>query len=122
MDREEDNSRIPYGQPGFRTFSSEFRASPTVNLTTDKGHTRHGFKGNLQLHPDTWYQMALGFTADKQFIMKIWSPENPEQSLAYSSQAIGMPDQYYFILWVDAKSAFYLKDFTIIKFSKLLLE
>jgi hypothetical protein len=122
IDREENNSRIPYGQPGFRTFSAEFRAAPTVNLTTDKGHTRFVFKGNLQLHPDTWYLIALGFTSDKQFIMKIWAPENPEQSLTYNTQASGMPDQYYFILWVDANSAFYLKDFTIIKFSKLLLE
>jgi hypothetical protein len=122
MDRQENNSRIPYGQPDFRTISAEFRGTPSVNLHTDKGHTRYGFKGDLELQPDTWYLITIGLTTDKQFVVKIWSPENPEESLVYNTQSNDMPNQYYFIMWVDANSTFYLKDFTIIKFSKLLLE
>ncbi len=122
LDREENNQRIPYAQPGFRTFSAEFRGAPTVNLWTDKGHTRYRFNGDLKLQPDNWYMLTMGLTGDKRFLVKIWDSQNPGQDLTYTMQASGMPDSYYFIMWVDAKSTFYLKDFAVFTFTDLSLE
>ncbi len=122
LDREENNQRIAYAQPGFRTFSAEFRGAPTVNVWTDKGHTRYRFKGDLKLQPDNWYMLTMGLTGDKRFLVKIWDVQNPGQNLAYTTQAGSMPDSYYFIMWVDANSTFYLKDFTVFTFTDFILE
>ncbi len=122
LDRQENNQRIPYAQPGFRTFSAEFRGAPTVNLWTDKGHTRYRFQGDLKLQPDNWYVVTLGLTGDKRFLLKIWDPQIPGRSLAYTTQASGMPDSYYFIIWIDANSTLFLKDFTIFTFTDFRIE
>jgi hypothetical protein len=62
---------------------------------------------------------TLGFAEGKQFIIKIWDPENPENVLVYQDRVDDMRNSNIFIMWVDRNDTLHIDDFTIIKFSEL---
>jgi hypothetical protein len=82
--------RIPALQPGFRSITMEFRDRPRVLFNTDQNSYPAQVDGDLQLLPEVWYMYTLGFAQGKQFIIKIWDPENPENILIYQDQVEDM--------------------------------
>ena len=111
--------RIPAAQPGFRSVTMEFRNSPLVYFNSDTNHYFTRFEGDLKLLPEVWYMYTLGFDEGKQFIIKVWDPENPEKVLVYREQVNDMRSTNIFIIWVDRNDILEIDDFTIIKFSEL---
>jgi hypothetical protein len=111
--------RIPAAQPGFRSVTMEFRNSPLVYFNSDTNHSYTRFEGDLKLLPEVWYMYTLGFAVGKQFIIKVWDPENPEKVLVYREQVNDMPSTNIFIMWVDRNDILHIDDFTIIEFSEL---
>lgn len=112
--------RIPAFQPGFRSVTMEFRNSPLVLFNSERNSYPTRFEGDLKLLPEVWYMYTLGFAQDKQFIIKVWDPENPENVLVYQDQVNDMRNVNIFIMWVDQNDLLHIDDFTIIKFSQLL--
>jgi hypothetical protein len=111
--------RIPAFQPGFRSLAMEFRNSPRVLFNSERNSYPTRFEGDLKLLPEVWYMYTLGFAEGKQFIIKVWDPENPENVLVYQDQVEDMRDMNIFIMWVDRNDILHIDDFTIIKFSEL---
>lgn len=111
--------RIPAAQPGFRSVTMEFRNSPLVYFNSDTNHSYTRFEGDLKLLPEVWYMYTLGFAEGKQFIIKVWDPENPEKVLVYREQVNDMRSENIFIIWVDRNDLLHIDDFTIIEFSEL---
>ena len=111
--------RIPAFQPGFRSLAMEFRNSPRVLFNSERNSYPTRFEGDLKLLPEVWYMYTLGFAEGKQFIIKVWDPENPEKVLVYREQVNDMRDRNIFIIWVDRNDTLHIDDFTIIKFSEL---
>lgn len=119
IDGARQGQRIPAFQPGFRSVTMDFRNSPLVFFNSEQNHYYTRFDGALKFLPDVWYMYTLGFAQDKQFIIKVWDPENPENVLVYQKQVNEMPDQNLFIMWVNQNDKLYIDDFTLIKFSEL---
>ncbi len=113
--------RIPAFQPGFRSVTMEFHNGPMVyfNSEQNRDSTPTRFEGDLKLLPEVWYMYTLGFAEGKQFIIKVWDPENPENVLVYQDQVEDMRNMNIFIMWVDRNDILHIDDFTIIKFSEL---
>jgi hypothetical protein len=111
--------RIPASQPGFRSVTTEFRNSPLAFFNSEQNRYYTRFDGDLKLVPDVWYMYTLGFGQGKQFVIKIWDPENPEKVLVHRKQVDDMTNVNIFIMWVDQNDILYIDDFTIIKFSEL---
>ena len=82
--------------------------------------TKGPFRGNLKLQENTWYDIALGFDGDKNFIIKLWSPDDPRKQLLYTYKSKEFPTTYYFISWVSAKRSLLIDNFTIFKFDEIL--
>jgi hypothetical protein len=112
-------ARIPWLQPGYRSITMELRNSPRVLFNAERNSTPTRFEGDLKLLPEVWYMYTLGFAQDKQFIIKIWDPENPEQVLVYQDQVNDMRNVNIFIMWVAQNNTLHIDDFTIVKFSEL---
>lgn len=111
--------RIHGSQNGFRSVSMEFRNSLRAYFNSDRNRYPARFEGDLNLLPDVWYMCTLGFAEGKQFIIKIWDPENSDQVLTHRRQVDDMTNTNLFIVWVDQNATLYLDDFTIIKFTNL---
>jgi len=111
--------RIPAFQPGFRSVSMEFRNSPLAFFNSEQNRYYTRFDGDLKLVPDVWYMYTLGFAQGKQFVIKVWDPENSQKILVYQKQVDDMTNVNLFIMWVDQNDKLYIDDFTIIKFSEL---
>jgi hypothetical protein len=111
--------RIPAFQPGFRSITMEFRNSPRVLFNSERNRYPTRFEGDLKLLPEVWYMYTLGFAEGKQFIIKVWDLENPENVLVYQDQVNEMRNVNIFIMWVDQNDILQIDDFTIIKFSDL---
>ena len=112
-------ARIPALQPGFRSITMEFRNRPRVLFNSERNSYPAHVDGDLQLLPEVWYMYTLGFAEGKQFIIKVWDPENPENLLVYQDQVDDMRNVNIFIMWVDRNDTLHIDDFTIIKFSEL---
>ena len=112
-------ARIPALQPGFRSITMEFRDRPRVLFNSERNSYPTNLEGDLQLLPEVWYMYTLGFAEGKQFIIKVWDPENPENLLVYQDQVDDMRNENIFIMWVDRNDTLHIDDFTIIKFSEL---
>ena len=112
-------ARIPHLQPGYRSITMEFRNSPRVLFNAERNSTPTRFEGDLKLLPEVWYMYTLGFAEGKQFIIKVWDPENPENVLVYQDQVNDMRNTNIFIMWVDRNDILQIDDFTIIEFSEL---
>jgi hypothetical protein len=112
-------ARIPAFQPGFRSVTMEFRNRPRVLFNSERNSYPARVEGDLQLLPEVWYMYTLGFAQGKQFIIKVWDPENPENVLVYQDQVDDMRNTNIFIIWVDQNDTLHIDDFTIIKFSEL---
>jgi hypothetical protein len=119
IDGVRQGQRIPASQPGFRSITMEFRNSPLAYYNTDQNRYFSRFEGNLKLAPDVWYMYTLGFAGGKNFIIKIWDPENPSMMLTHKRQAEDMTNVNIFIMWLDEGARVYIDEFTIIKFSEL---
>ena len=119
IDGMRQGKRIPAFQPGFRSVSMEFRNSPLAFFNSEQNRYYTRFDGDLKLVPDVWYMYTLGFAQGKQFVIKIWDPENPEKVLVYRKQVDDMTNINIFIMWVNQNDKLYIDDFTVIKFSKL---
>jgi hypothetical protein len=111
--------RIPAFQPGFRSVTMEFRNSPMVLFNSEQNSYPSRFDSDLKLLPEVWYMYTLGFAEGKQFIIKIWDPENPENVLVYQDRVDDMRNTNILIVWVDQNDILQIDDFTIIKFSEL---
>ena len=111
--------RIPAFQPGFRSVTMEFRNSPLAYFNSERNSHPTRFEGDLKLLPEVWYMYTLGFAEGKQFIIKVWDPENPEKVLVYQDQVNDMRNVNIFITWVDQNDILQIDDFTVIKFSEL---
>jgi len=111
--------RIPAFQPGFRSITMEFRNSPLAYFNSERNSHPSRFEGDLKLLPEVWYMYTIGFAEGKQFIIKVWDPENPEKVLVYQDQVNDMRNVNIFIMWVDRNDTLHIDDFTIIKFSEL---
>jgi hypothetical protein len=111
--------RIPAAQPGFRSVTMEFRNGPMAYFNTAQNRYPTRFEGDLKLLPEVWYMYTLGIAQDKQFIIKVWDPENTEKVLVYQDQVNDMPNTNIFIMWVAQNNTLHIDDFTIIKFSEL---
>ena len=112
-------ARIPAFQPGFRSITMGFRNRPRVLFNSERNSYPAHVEGDLQLLPEVWYMYTLGFAEGKQFVVKVWDPENPENVLVYRDQVDDMRNENIFITWVDRNDTLHIDDFTIIKFSKL---
>ena len=112
-------ARIPAFQPGFRSITMEFRNRPRVLFNAERNSYPARVEGDLQLLPEVWYMYTLGFAEGKQFVLKVWDPENPENILVYQDQVDEMRNVNIFIMWVDQNDTLQIDDFTIIKFSEL---
>ena len=112
-------ARIPALQPGFRSITMEFRNRPKVLFNSERNSYPAHVEGDLQLLPEVWYMYTLGFAEGKQFIIKVWDPENPENILVYQDRVDDMRNVNIFIMWVDRNDTLHIDDFTIIKFSEL---
>jgi len=73
--------------------------------------------GDYKLVEDTWYNMILAITPDKDYVIQIWNPQEPEkrQTTWYSAEK---SQQYYFVGWIDKDRSIFLDDFTIFQFEK----
>ncbi|RPJ28494.1 MAG: hypothetical protein EHM33_04275 [Chloroflexi bacterium] len=120
IDGVRQGQRIPAFQPGFRSVSMEFRNSPSAFFNSEQNRYYSRFEGELKLLPDVWYMYTLGFAQGKQFVIKIWDPENPQKVLIHRKQVDDMTNVNIFIMWVDQNAELYIDDFTIIKFSDFL--
>ncbi len=114
------DQRIPAFQPGFRSISIEFKNSPLAYYVREQNHYYARFEGNLKLLPDIWYMYTQGFAPGKQFVIKIWDPENPNNVLTHTRQVDDMTNENIFIMWVEQGSRLFIDDLTFIKFSQLL--
>lgn len=112
--------RIPAFQPGFRSISVEFKNSPLAYYVREQNHYYGRFEGDLKLLPDIWYMYTEGFAPGKQFVIKIWDPENLKNVLIHTRQQDDMTNENIFIMWVNQGSRLFIDDLTIIKFSALL--
>ena len=119
IDGARHGKRIPAFQPGFRSVTMDFRNSPLVFFNSDLNHYYTRFEGDLKPQPDIWYMYTLGFAQGKEFVIKVWDPENPEKILTYRKQVSEMPNENLFIMWVNQNDKLYIDDFTIITFSAL---
>ena len=99
----------------------EFHNGPMVYFNSEQNRdpTPTRFEGDLKLLPEVWYMYTLGFAEGKQFIIKVWDPENPENVLVYQDQVEDMRNMNIFIMWVDRNDILQIDDFTVINFSEL---
>lgn len=91
-------ARIPAFQPGFRSITMEFRNRPRVLFNAERNSYPARVEGDLQLLPEVWYMYTLGFAEGKQFVLKVWDPENPENILVYQDQVDEMRNVNIFIM------------------------
>ena len=112
----------PFG-PHFRSVAMEVRNQDLIVYRNDGGASSKGlFEGNLRLLEDTWYDIALAFDENHNFIIKIWQPDNPEKQLTYLRQWEDFPDRYYFISWINSKRSLLLDDFSVFNFDQIVQE
>lgn len=105
----------------FRSVAMEARNQNPIVYGNFGGATAKGtFKGNLTLQEDTWYNIALAFDENQNYIIKIWQPDNPEKQLTYQRVWNDFPDKYYFISWVNSKRSLLIDDFTIFTFGEII--
>jgi hypothetical protein len=72
-------------------------------------------EGDLKLVEDTWYNLILAITPEKQYVIQIWNPDQPEQRFT-TTYTTDLSKEYYFIGWVDKGRTIYLDDFTLFNF------
>jgi hypothetical protein len=107
---------------GFRSVAMEMKNQDLIVYRNDKGATSKGsFKGNLRLLEDNWYDIALAFDEEHNFIIKIWQPgNNPAEQLTYLRKWEDFPDLYYFISWLSSNRELMIDDFTVFEFGEIL--
>lgn len=107
----------------FRSVAMELRNQTPIVYGNFGGATAKGaFKGNLRLQEDTWYDIALAFDENQNYIIKIWQPDDPEKQLTYVRNWKDFPEKYYFISWINSKRSLVIDDFTIFQFDKIIQE
>jgi len=85
-----------------------------------KSQISGSLKGTLkQLHEDTWYNIALAFDKNNNYIIKIWEPDNSENQITHLRNWKDFPNQYYFISWVSSKRTLLIDDFTVFTFDEI---
>jgi hypothetical protein len=106
--------------PDFRSVAMEVSNQNLIVYRNDNRATSKGlFEGNLRLLEDTWYDIALAFDENHNFIIKIWQPESPEKQLTYLRNWQDFPDRYYFISWINSKRSLLIDDYTVFNFDKI---
>ena len=109
--------RIAIGEGGFHSVAMQMMDDvASAHILRDAWQGSNFFAGNLKLREDTWYEIALGFDNNNNYIIKIWQPETPTQQLTYFKKWEDFPHEYYFISWVSAKRSISIDDFTVFTF------
>jgi len=78
------------------------------------------FKGDLKLSEGVWYNIALAFDKENNYIVKIWEPNSPDNQLVYTRHWPNSPTAYYFISWIGEKRILWMDEFTIFDFDNLI--
>jgi hypothetical protein len=116
-----NGERIPYGEKGFRSFAMMLDGQTlSAHIIQNDYQEDEYFKGNLKLQKDVWYQFALGFDENGDYIIKILDPDAPQSPLVYMLTLADFPTTYYFISWVSNTRSLWLDDFTIFKFDSII--
>jgi hypothetical protein len=109
------------GQKDFYSVSMEMSDKVVSAHTVQKtASTKNPFRGDLKLQEGVWYNIALGFDGDKNFIIKLWSPADPRKQLIYTYKSKEFPTSDYFISWVSARRSLLIDDFTVFTFDQIL--
>lgn len=109
--------RIAFGEGGFHSVAMQMMDDvASAHIIRDAWQGSNFFDGNLKLREDTWYEVALGFDNNNNYIIKIWQPETPTQQITYLKKWDDFPREYYFISWVSAKRSLLIDDFTVFTF------
>jgi hypothetical protein len=109
------------GQKDFYSVAMQMQEKKvTAQSVLRSSSTKSPFRGDLKLEEGTWYDIALGFDGDKNFIIKIWSPADPRKQLIYLYKSKEFPTSYYFVSSVSSKRSLLIDNFTVFKFDQIL--
>ena len=117
------------GEPGYSSLGLNYREYPLVvhSLCDENSQcTNHSYflpgylLGKLDLLPDTWYMYTQGFAPGKQFIIKIWDPQDPSRMLTFQQPFDTMADKNNIVIRLDNYAILAIDDFAIIQFTDLL--
>jgi hypothetical protein len=107
----------------FHSVAMEIRDRQLLVYGTQKRNQVKGaFKGDLKLEEDTWYEIALAYNKNHDFVIKIWDPNDPQKQLTYLRNWQDFPSSYYFISWISAKRSLLIDNFTVFKFNEIIQE
>lgn len=114
---------IPQG-PGFYSVALKLEDS------TLTGHSRQqtnpeeseAFRGELLLEENTWYNIALGFDDQGEYIIRIWEPGHHDAHLTYTCNHDSFPTTYYFVGFVAGSRSLRLDNFTVYGFQDILVQ
>jgi DNA-binding CsgD family transcriptional regulator len=115
-----NGDRIHWQDTNFRSVVMDVRnQTPIVYRNFGGASTKGGFQGSLRLQEDTWYNIALAFDENQNYLIKVWQPEAPEQQITYLMKWEDYPHEYYFIGWVSPKRSLLIDDFTVFTFEEI---
>lgn len=116
-----NGERIPFGEETFYSVAMELRNKTPYAYGNKKLSSSNGvFDGNMNLLEDVWYDIALGYDKDDNYIIRIQQSDDPSKQLTYSDIWKDFPEKYYFISWVSSKRILLIDNFNIFSFESIL--